>query len=529
MNTLRRWLMRVCRWCSARMLEKLLPLTLPPGLYHTGTPFQSAGRWYAGNCVRFFQGAIQPIGGWVQRTLTGTAITGTPNAAVSWQTNDGASYLAIGTTTGLFVIASNTQVYDITPSEPPYVEFGAIDKVWQLDVFGSYLVATFNAPSSLAGYSGHGNLYYWAGTVGVRAQNCAEQPFLNTSDTPSLVYGLVVTPERFLVALRGVDPINITATANPFDVDPVGTYSVRRLYWADQEKVSGENNQWIPSATNSAGSFDLATDGAIVCGKATRGQTLIWTTTDLWTMTYIGQPLVYAFQRAGNHCGIISQRAAVVLDTAAYWMGTNKFFAFDGFVRTIPCEVTDYVFGNLNTTYASKVWALANPTFNEVTWFYPTTGNSECDSYVTFNYVEHHWSFGTMARACGVTQQAGSTSGVPVLVTSGGAVYDHETGTARTGQTVYLESGPVQSGDGDQVLRIQRIVPDDRTAGDVTASLYTAMYPDSTETLNGPYTLASPTSVRLTARQVRIRLTEAVASAWRVGLIRLGVIPGGRR
>lgn len=302
-------------------------------------------------------------------------------------------------------------------------------------------------------------------------------------------------------------------------------YSARRVYWASQETIS----VWGPLATNTAGSFDLATDGVLMCGKATRGQTLLWTTTDLWAMTYIGGDLVYAFARVGNNCGIISQHAAVVLDTAAHWMGFGKFFLYNGYVATNPCEVSDYVFGNFNNAQASKVWALANPLFGEVTWHYPSAAATECDSYVTYNYLEDHWSFGVLARSCGVTQQAGAVPPVPVLIGADGRIYDHETGNARTGASVFLESGPAQMGEGDTVMRLQRIVPDDKTQGDVQISLYTSMYPNAAETLNGPYTLTSPTSIRLTARQVRIRLQEAVATAWRVGVIRIGAIAGGRR
>lgn len=508
----------------------LLPLKFPPGLFNTGTAYQSKGRWHAGNCVRFFGGAIQPIGGWVQRALTGATITGIPNAAISWQANPQGfvtttpSYLVIGTTTGLFAIANNTQVYDITPTEPSYTSLSVVTRprYWQLDVFGSYLMATFNTNP------GDGcNLYQWDGDT----SHIAVMMGSDLGNIPQSAFGLFVTPERFVVALRGKNPSNMAMPTPPFGQPDSGTpvfgwpYVIRRIFWPTQEGT----DDWESTATNTAGTFDVATEGALICGKASRGQSLIWTQTDVWAMQYIGGTLVYAFQRVGNNCGIIGQHAMVVLDTMALWMGTNKFFAYDGFVRTIPCDVNDYVFGNLNTTYAFKVWALANPMFNEVTWFYPSGVNTECDSYVTFNYVENHWSFGTLQRNCGVTQQAGSTAGTPVLIDSTGHVYDHETGNARTGQTVYLESGPIELGDGDQVMRIQRIVPDDKTLGDVSASLYTSLFPDSAETLNGPYTLASPTSVRLTARQVRVRLTEVVAAAWRVGVVRLGAIVGGRR
>jgi hypothetical protein len=305
----------------------------------------------------------------------------------------------------------------------------------------------------------------------------------------------------------------------------MANYSNRRVYWATQETIA----DWVSSDDNTAGYQDLATDGVLMCGHPSRGQTLLWTTTDLWTMTYQGGEFVFGFARVGNHCGIISPLAAVVLDTAAYWWGVGKFHAYDGFVRTLPCEVQDYVFTDFATDYAHTVWALANPTFNEITWFYPSSGATTPDRYVTFNYVENHWTVGTLDRSAGVTVQAGSDVGVPVLIDSTGVIYDHETGTARTGQTVYLERGPMEVGDGDTVQRIQRIVPDDLTEGDVTATLYASLFPNAAETTHGPYTLASPTSVRLTARQVRIKLTEAVASAWRVGVIRLGAIAGGRR
>lgn len=301
-------------------------------------------------------------------------------------------------------------------------------------------------------------------------------------------------------------------------------YSNRRVYWADQETVSS----WNPSAVDTAGSFDLATDGDLVCGHAIRGQTLLWTTTDCWAMTYIGGVLIYSFQRIGTNCGIVSANAFSIIDTGAYWMAPGQFFRFDGYIQPIPCDVDDYVFGNFNSAQASKVWTLANPRFNEVTWFYPSSGATDPDRYVTYNYVEGHWSFGTLGRSIGVSQQAGATTPVPVMIDSAGRIYDHETGDARTG-TVFLESGPVELADGDQVMRLQRIVPDDKVAGQVTAYLFTSMFPDNTETLNGPYTLASPTSIRLTARQVRLRLVEVVSAAWRIGVVRLGAIVSGRR
>lgn len=304
----------------------------------------------------------------------------------------------------------------------------------------------------------------------------------------------------------------------------MANFSLRRIYWATQETV----NDWTPLATNTAGSLDLATEGILMCGKAMRGNTLIWTTADLWTMTYIGGTFVYGASKIGGNCGIIGVHAAAVVDTAAFWMGQNGFFAYDGFVKPIVCEIQDYIFNSLNRSYVHLITAYSNAAFGEITWHYPAAAATTPTRYVTYNFRENHWVFGTLTRVAGVSFAPPGT--VPVLIDSSGNIFDHETGTGRNSEgTPSLESGPIEIGDGDHLMQIQSVLPDDKTVGDVNLTIYTAPNPDTAETSNGPYTLTARTSVRLKARQVRIKLTEAVATAWRVGVVRLGVIKSSRR
>lgn len=189
-------------------MDALFPLKIPPGFVNNGTVYQAKGRWYTGNFGRFFQGAVQPIGGWVKRTLTGATISGTPNAAVAWQTNDGLSYLAIGTTAGLYVVKNSTNVvYDITPT---LVSSGGNDatRMWQLDVFGTYLIAVSGTTVPQTSTSGGGFVWCWRGNTGVAAVRCdtAFDPGGGLSNDPYNVNGVVASPERFLFALRGDDP-----------------------------------------------------------------------------------------------------------------------------------------------------------------------------------------------------------------------------------------------------------------------------------------------------------------------------------
>jgi hypothetical protein len=468
---------------------KLVPLKLPPGYANNGTVYQTKGRWHSGNLVRFFQGNIQPVGGWLPRTLSGASIVGTPSAAIAWTPDTGTvaqtPILAIATTSNLYVVVSGV-VHDITPAGFPSNNAA---RTWTLDVFGSYLVAQ---PIVEGDFSINIHLYVWTGDVTAAA--------VAASGAPPAGRAVVTTPERFLVQIGGYDPNGVYDPVTPTNTPPLS----RTVYWASQETT----DTWIPAVTNSAGSFPLATEGAGMAGARIRGGTLIWTNVDLHLMTYIGGILLYSFNKVGDECGIISSRAAVTLDSVAMWMGQNGFFQYNGYTTPLPCEVQDYVFGNINMSLARKIWALSNPAYHEVTWFYPSATATEIDSYVTYNYIENHWVFGSLSRTCGVPIELPGT--VPVLVDANGVVYDHETGTSRSGSpTPFVESGPAEIGDGDTLMNIERLVPDEDNLGDVLLTVYAQNRPMGAQTTHGPFIMKNePANVRVKARQVRLRFSQ---------------------
>ncbi len=184
------------------MIEKLFPLNLPAGFVNNGTTYQSKGRWFTGSLVRFFQGTIQPIGGWTKRTLTGAAILGVPNAAVSWQTNDGSSFIGIGTSSSLYIVDVNNVVYDVLAVGLAGFPTGSAR--WQLAVFGSYLIAAYN--KTAYNFADSLNVLAWKGDTTLKAVQIGQDPVTGVGhQTPISVFGVVSTPERFLVLLRGSD------------------------------------------------------------------------------------------------------------------------------------------------------------------------------------------------------------------------------------------------------------------------------------------------------------------------------------
>ncbi len=324
---------------------------------------------------------------------------------------------------------------------------------------------------------------------------------------PAGCAGLVVTQEGFLFALgAGGDG--------------------RRIAWCDQQ----DDAVWTADATNQAGDYDLPTAGTLQCGKALPAGALIFTDIDVWRASYIGAPLVYGFERVGAGCGPIAKGAVSTHDSAAVWMGQGPaFWRFDGQgVQPLDCEVQDHL-SDINLNQASKVSAVHLATLGEVWWLYPSGSSIENDRYVAWAYRESQrlgrnvWTIGQLARTCGTGKGVMPNA---LMVDPAGRLYEHETGLNYDGAEPYVESGPVEIGQGDYMAELQRIVPDEQQDGALTATLYGRLWPDGPEVSSGALALTSPTEVLFQAREIRVRFTGAAATDWRVGAMRLELIQG---
>jgi hypothetical protein len=215
------------------------------------------------------------------------------------------------------------------------------------------------------------------------------------------------------------------------------------------------------------------------------------------------------------------------VESVAYWWSPSGFFMYDGFVRPLKCDVLDYVVNNLSQTQRSKVYAVANNQFGEVWWLYPSASNSECDSYVSYNYREGHWSIGTLARTAGTDRGVFS---YPLMVSPDGYVYEHEVGVTYDGTAPYARSGAIELGGGERLMVARQVIADENAMGAVSLQFITKFAPNGAETTKS-YTIDSIyTPVRFTGRQVEMQITGASpATDWRVGTMRLDAVAGGER
>jgi hypothetical protein len=465
---------------------------------------------------------MRPVGGWrpLQRDNAGatedvTIPVGEATQSHAWLDNGSAPYLAAGTSENLYGADVSLVFDDITPigfqggvigenlgyggkkyGKSTYgtsrIADGIVSplSVWSMDNWGEELLACTSSDRTL---------YHWD-LITSEAEEIV--------NAPPLEY-MVITAERFVFALG--------ADNNP-----------RKIAWCDRE----DYNTWIPTQLNQAGDIELQTKGGLQGGVRVRGRTLLLTQYDAFVGTYQGPPVIYGFQNVGKGCGLLAPNTLVATTNAAFWMSDDSFFMYDGSsCIEIPCDVQDYVFLDISTDSIRKAWGVSNDKNGEVWWFYPSADSLECNRYVAYDYTENHWLIGELNRSTGVDVGAYRD---PFWIKSSGEVYRHETGNLHDGVNPFIESGPILLGAGDNLIHATNVLQDELLISTVdTAKLEMAFsslfWPDAQIWEHGPYVLDSPTNVRFTGRQVRMKIEAEDGKDWRIGGIRLEYEVGGRR
>ena len=403
-------------------------------------------------------------------------------------------------------------------------------RIWSQSNFGDSLVF------------GHrqGAMYYWDSALGVTTRGVLISSLPGAdADVPVIQNYLFVSDvSRFTFAFGCND-------YGSFTQDPM------LIRWSDQESLV----DWTPSATNQAGSVRLSHGSEIVAVVQTRQEIVVFTDSALYSLQYQGPPYVWSTQLMGDNISIYSQNAAVLASGVVYWMGVDKFYAYDGRVQTLNCDLRRYVFEDINYSQNLQVFAGTNEGFNEVWWFYCSANSTSVDRYVVYNYQERIWYYGTMART------AWLDSGLidyPIAATYDATLVNHEFGLNDVATdtplplNAYIASSEFDIGDGHNFAFVWRVLPD-LTFGNSTLADY-GDEPRVTMTLLGlsnsgsgvtsdasqPVVKGSQYVVteeftgqiftRFRGRQMIFRIeSNQLNTTWQLGAPRIDIRPDGRR
>jgi len=369
------------------------------------------------------------------------------------------------------------------------------------------------------------------------------------SDVPAYVnFAMVSDASRFTIAF-GCSAYGAADT----QIDPM------LIRWTDQESVVN----WTPAVTNQAGYVRLSHGSQILTAVQTRQEIVVFTDTSLYSLQYLGPPYVWGTQLLGDNVSIAGYNTAIIASGIVYWMGVDKFYKYDGRVSTLRCDLRQFIYSDINLDQQAQFFAGTNEGFNEVWWFYCTSGSTVINRYVVYNYVEDVWYYGSMARTAWL--DSGLTN-YPLAATYSYNLVYHEYGiddnTTSTTLPIeaYITSSQYDIGDGHNFGFVWRIVPDLTFRGSSTTGTTPQVtmyllplqnsgsgYNDPVESGNqsvggvsyanvdrvGTYTVDQFTGqiyTRVRGRQMALKiLSNQIGTTWQLGAPRIDIRPDGRR
>lgn len=376
-----------------------------------------------------------------------------------------------------------------------------------------------------------GGIFYWdrsASNTGNFQRSVPLSTLAGSSDVPTVAKGIVVSDRDRHVIAFGCD-----SEANPGVQDPM------LIRFSDRENLAN----WTSTALTSAGELRIDSGSEIIMGVETRQQILVFTDISLYAMQYLGPPFTFGINMISENITVQGPECAVAVDDMVFWMGQEEFYVYNGAVQRIPCMVRSYVFNDFNRRQGGKVVAGLNSAYSEVWWFYPSANSLVNDRYVVYNYEENLWYIGTLMRAGWIDRGVYEN---PIAAGLDGYLYEHESGF-NDGSTSppspiesYIQSSPIDIGDGEQFSLIRRVFPDivfknssnPSPEADVTINVRNqsaASYFRST-TATFVDNDRQQLDFRLRGRQMSLKVSaDQINSTWRLGSPRVDLKPDGRR
>jgi hypothetical protein len=417
---------------------------------------------------------------------------------------------------------------------------------WFFDNFDNDLVMNIRSEVNVNGKAQGGPIYYWErGSNVVPSSALSTRAVLLSGVTLNNVAPSAVPTSAMQIMISQNDKHLLAFGCQPY-AGAADDYDPLLIRWASQDQP----NEWEPRPTNSAGFLRVSRGSAIVRAIPTRQETIVLTDTHVYSLQFLGTTDVFGLQELADNISIISPRATITANNVLYWMGTDKFYAYDGRVQTLPCTLREYVFKDINFDQSDQIVCGTNEGFTEIWWFYPSAGSNSNDRYVIYNHLTNIWYYGNLERTAwlDVASREFPIAASTPEGSSTGLLYTHEVGLNddESPLEAFCQSSDFDIGDGDQLMLTKRLIPDvsfntsTATNPEVTFGIRSRNFPGSAYTNNAlnekPVIEASvdiyteQVFIRTRGRQMALRVSsDGLNVQWQLGSPRIEARADGKR
>jgi len=360
------------------MTKKVFALDTKSGIQRDGTvldkQFYNDGEW-----VRFQRGRPRKVGGYRQMT---NQITGY-SRGIYLDSENGVNRVFNGYSDGLQRFECNNNGIGSGVTDYTFTShFTASDKnLWQFDGFFD---ATGGNDNLLLAHPGQ-NLAAIDNTIdttvlsGDPAGNTMSPLQDTQGSSPTNNYidvsGGVVALHPYVFVYGNNGLIKNCSAGNVFDWNSPDSNEVNV---ASQKIVKGLS---VRGGSNAPSGLFWALDSLI---RVSYNPTTISTGSGT-------QQLFWRYDIIGSS-SILSSQSVIEYDGIYFWVGSDRFFAYNGTIIDLPNNMNqNYFFDNLNYAQRQKVWASKVTRFGEIWWFYPRGDSTECNDAIIYNIREKIW------------------------------------------------------------------------------------------------------------------------------------------
>ena len=365
------------------MAEYMFPLIYKAGLFRDGTDYQpeycNDGQW-----IRFNEGKVKKIGGVISPGRLG-AYNFEKVKAITLLPNNDADRINV-------YLASEQKIFTFSVNQ----NFTNKSEITQIKSF---------APSSARIFQ----------SVVVIDNNVKKLLFLETSNAQNIASNTKCKLHQLNISNNTITEVQQTSFNN--QVSGGMCYAAPHLFLYGENgyvQYSKANNPLDFSESNTSGSFNISNDKVIYAASVRGGSNspslLFWTLSKVVRITNVSDNIDrvnFQIDIVSNASSILSSRAVAEYDGLFFWIGTDRFFVYNGVVQEMVNNSSiNYFFDNLDINHRQLVFSVINPRFGEIWWFYPEQGQDQQNVKNTraliYNKRENSWYDTAISRDCGI-------------------------------------------------------------------------------------------------------------------------------
>lgn len=176
--------------------------------------------------------------------------------------------------------------------------------------------------------------------------------------------------------------------------------------WSDATQAGQPPANWDTAAPASLAGENVLNDlkGFLIDSVPLNNSMILYGSSQVYRMDFIGAPLVFAFDRVFDDFGLVAANCVASVDMKHYAFGVNDIVVHDGTSKKSIADnrVKQRVYSRLSVESRDRCFVHHNQNTSEIMFCYPVRGDgvaidlkntTGCNEAAVYNYAEDTWSF----------------------------------------------------------------------------------------------------------------------------------------